>query len=202
MTPKKRNFFIIFLFVLFCLLSENIFALKPIDFMIVYKYSWYKDGKVVITNYAKSFCQDSQKLRIESKLQGKPRAYIGNIQPIVIYRLDKHIIYFLNQINKTYTQGPVTDRVTQTIDLTMMMTGLNDQLVKVGEGKVLGYDCFICTHKDKPNIKYWFSKDFTLILKSEQEINDSKFIFEAVELRLEKQPDELFDIPSDYKLVK
>jgi hypothetical protein len=192
-----KKVFLLFAFTF--VVVSNTFAIKPMDYVLIYKYTWYKSGKVII-NYDKRFCQDSQKLRIEIIKQNQAGIYEDDKQSATICRFDKKLIYGLNTKEKTYTQGLVTERTTLKTDFDT--TGWKNQLVKMGEGKVLGYDCSICTYKDKPNIKYWFSRDFELMLKTEQKIKDSKYIIEVVELHFEKQPDWLFEIPSDYKLVK
>ena len=118
----------------------------------------------------------------------------SNSLSISIIRLDRKVNWLLDLEKKICRELPITPQSLNK-NPNYSLQNWKNKLTKIGEEKFLNYDCEVYTSTGSYPSKYWFSKDYNIMLKTESEIEGNKSIIEAVELRFEKQNDSLFEIP-------
>jgi hypothetical protein len=126
---------------------------------------------------------------------------IGKSISVSIMRLDKQVIWALDSKNQICREQPIIQNNKNKSPISSI-EGLKSKLTKIGEEKILNYDCDVYTSSSKYPSKYWFSKDYDLILKTETGAEGNKSICEAIDLHFEKQDDSLFEIPQGFKVIK
>jgi hypothetical protein len=182
------------LIILVFIIGGSVFASNPGDYLLVYQYSFIQSGKTDIS-ISKIYCQGNTKVRIESdnafwkngvKIPGKSLS-------VSIIRLDKNVNWLLDSENKSCRELPITPQSLNK-NPNYSLQAWKNKLTKIGEEKFLNYDCEVYISEGSYPSKYWFSKDYGLMLKTESGIEGNKTIIEAVELRFEKQNDSLFEI--------
>lgn len=206
---------VILIFIMAVLIFETIFAENSMNYILVCLNYSIKDGKTE-QYISKTYRQGINKKRteIEGEAQvnsqtitisdGKISSYnisktSSKILKIFITRYDQKVTWDLNLINKTYREQPISQDEIQNNGKSFVQIN-EDKLTKVGEEIILGYPCTVYTLSNK---KYWVSKDYNLILKIEQDDgNNNKSGFEAIELRFERPDDSLFEITQDFSKLE
>ena len=179
---KKIGLFILIGLFLFTLTSYA--NSGPVDYYGVYE---IKINNEKITY--KMFCQRGIKLRMEMD------SPLGN--SITIIRVDKKAVWNLMPDEKMYIDMPLNDEMVQSYQPSEDF--VKDKK-KIGEEKILGYNCNIYQYsEDKSKITMWLAQDTFIMIKSEINDGNETTIIEAKEIQLKKQPNSLFELPSDFK---
>jgi hypothetical protein len=195
---------ILMILILVFIIAGNTLAMNPVDYLIVYQYSLIQDGKTD-KSISKIYCQGNTKVRMEmenffwKKTNGDEVS--SKSLSISIIRLDRKVNWLLDLEKKICRELPITPQSLNK-NPNYSLQNWKNKLTKIGEEKFLNYDCEVYTSIGSYPSKYWFSKDYNIMLKTESEIEGNKSIIEAVELRFEKQNDSLFEIPQDYEVIK
>jgi len=187
--------------ILILMIAGDAFAVKPMDYLIVYENSFIQNGETEIL-ISMIYCRDGKKYRIESESSSKDNidgTYSKSLSVSIIL-LDAKVNWLLDLKNKICRELPVTK---QNLDKNSNLSfqNLKNTLTKVSEEKILNYNCDVYISEKYP-LKYWISKDYDLMLKTESGVEGNKIISEVIDLRFEKQDDSLFEIPQDYKIIK
>lgn len=202
---------ILLTFIMAILIFGTIFAENSMNYILVCQNYSIKNGKTE-QYISKTYRQGINKKRTEIEVEAQVNSQTlivseGKITSndisktskkllkIFITRYDKKVTWELNLINKTYREQTISQDEIQNNGKFFVQTN-EDKLTKVGEDKILGYLCNVYTLSSE---KYWISKDYNLILKIEQDDgNNNKSGFEAIELGFERPDDSLFEIAQDF----
>lgn len=176
-------------------------ALAQSDYCIVYH--WTIQGRE--PSIMRIFCQANQKYRIEDEavIEGG----INGIKTtrkslaIAIKRFDQNTTWSIDTAEKKAYSLQLTEKEKL---YWSSFPRLNKETIvrmqKIGEEVVRTYPCNIY-YVENLKTKYWLATDSDLILKMATGTGQSQTILEAKELKFEKQPDNLFEIPAGYQVV-
>lgn len=146
-----------------------------------------RDGKVIISH----FYIDNQKVRVDSNIQG--------MQMTSIMRMDQKMMYMIMPAQKMVTQTPLTPK-----DETAAgpFNPSNLKYEQVGEGDIQGIDCqkYKITYASNQAYFFWINKQTHMPVLMEAENGAIKVYWKNVVPG--PQPDSLFEVPADYKMVK
>lgn len=181
------------------LMTSGIFAANPLDYKIVYRNQWVHDHehhniKTTVLSQA------NLKYRLESEAADDTKEAAKPTSSVWIVRLDKHVTWRLDSTKNVCIEQPYDEnRMGRSFFISEERKG---HLKKVGEEKILGYPCDVFTDDTTSSTKYWLTKEHSILLKAESDLNGDKYISEATELRFEPQDDAAFDLPQGYKMLK
>lgn len=193
----KRSLLVIFLVLL---VSSICYSAEKISFFISYNMI-FQGQKSVMRIYS----QAGEKVRFETESTIKSvvdgvKSEKINISS-TIYRIDKGISYVLNDYDKVAYEQKLSEKE---LLLVKSFTGecTVNQYKKIGESIVLGHACEGYLYEGKYKVIDWVSKEHNLILRMENGEGDLKTITEATELKFDRPSDNLFEVPSNYRIVQ
>lgn len=195
-----------YLFLLFVIVSINSFIIcygnlsQPLDYAVTYfKETILSDGTKLtyITNF---FSKENKMFRYEI-ISKKNDSEKPNVSLIEIKRLDLNIIQKLEPKEKKCIEQQLTPE-TSTPPLIAWWEKAKANSEKIGEEKILDYDCDKFIDKDNPKHIFWFTKDTSILLREENDRENYKYTAIAKELKFETQDDSLFEVPKDYTIIK
>ncbi|HEX2954614.1 MAG TPA: hypothetical protein VHR47_11620 [Bacillota bacterium] len=187
------------LLILLALFCSGIFAAEPVDYKIVYRNQWTHDNETRIMKTT-VLSQANLKFRLESESVDESKDNAKPTPTVWIVRLDKHLTWRLDSSKNFCTEQPYDEtRMGRSFFISEERKG---HLSKNGEESILGYPCDIYVDDAATPAKYWISKEHSILLKAEYDLNGSKYISEATELKFEPQESTAFDVPQGYKMLK
>lgn len=71
----------------------------------------------------------------------------------------------------------------------------------IGQEEVDGYVCLVVTYPEEKDTKCWIMKDRGLPVKIESMVNGKKTVIQYKKYNLNKQPDDLFEIPAGAQVM-
>lgn len=193
----------------------TVFAENSMNYILVCQNYSIKNGKTeqyISKTYRQGINKKRTEIEVEAQVNSQTLIISGGkitsndisktskkLLKIFITRYDKKVTWELNLINKTYREQPISQDEIQNNGKFFVQTN-EDELTKVGEDKILDYPCNVYTLSSE---KFWISKDYNLILKIEQDDgNNNKSGFEAIELRFERPDDSLFEIAQNFSKLE
>ncbi|HYH05332.1 MAG TPA: DUF4412 domain-containing protein [Bacillota bacterium] len=149
-------------------------------------------GKEVATQTL--YVKGSAKMRLEMD------ARTGAVQTIV--RLDKNVVWVLMTGEKMYMEQKFNPK--QWAQYQNDQDFFKEKAKKIGEEKVLGYNCAIYEYVDgNITTKHWVVKDLWINLRIIMlESGKEKLKMEAKELKVGPQADALFEVPNGYEKIE
>lgn len=194
------------------LIFGTTFAENSMNYILVCQNYSIKNGKTeqyISKTYRQGINKKRTEIEVEAQVNSQTLIISGGkitsndisktskkLLRIFITRYDKKVTWELNLINKTYREMPLSQDELQNNGKFFAQTN-KDVLSKIGEEKILGHICDIYTLSSE---KYWISKEYNLILKTED--GDGNTDSEAIELRFERLDDSLFEVPQDFSKLE
>jgi hypothetical protein len=193
----KRTLLVILLMLL---LSNICYSTEKMSYFISYDMTFR--GK---TSIMRVYCQNSERVRIEfeSTIEKVINGVKGSETSIssTIYHINKDTSIILDDHAKVAYEQKLSEK-----NLLLLKNFTGEAVVtqgkKIGEDVILGHPCDGYLFEGKNKITNWVAKENNLILKFEQGEGDFKTITEAKEYKLEKLSDNLFEVPSNYRVVQ
>ncbi len=199
-------------FIMAVLIFGTTFAENSMNYILVCQNYSIKNGKTeqyISKTYRQGINKKRTEIEVEAQVNSQTLIISGGkitsndisktskkLLRIFITRYDKKVTWELNLINKTYREMPLSQDELQNNGKFFAQTN-KDVLSKIGEEKILGHICDIYTLSSE---KYWISKEYNLILKTED--GDGNTDSEAIELRFERLDDSLFEVPQDFSKLE
>lgn len=172
------------------------FAMRR-DLAVTYLTTWRGTSTT-----SRVFYQGNDKVRFESEgggtivKTGSAEVVANTKQPgVQIMRYDLGVYWTLDFGSHTSLEAPLPPLPSSPANPQPSFT----RLPKVGEETILGYVCDIYRTETGNPETYWYTPKLGILLRLETGSGATKSIMEAVDLKVERQPDALFEIPTGFQ---
>lgn len=166
----------------------------------VYSAEFSADVKHSITSDRGTF-NTNDKLYVRGNIK-RQEIEIPYGKQIIIVRPDKGLMWVLTQKTKTYIEIPLADNSDKPKSIESILKQMPNAK-KVGSAKIENYQCDeyqSAEPKLEIKEKVFISTKLQEVLKRELTAKNNKITYQLTNIKEEKLPDELFELPKDYKI--